>query len=104
MTLVIGGPKHGELVNWPARYPGDYYMVAVVGYHPLTDANVTQKYYRYEQILFFDFKCDLWVYEDISLSLDRDSEKFLKLLIPEILSLKGAHMLESSTFELKLSK
>lgn len=92
-TLVIGGPKHGELVDWPTKngywvIPGlesskihaDETLSAIVRMH--------KHHYRLETIGFFGFKGSIWLSEEHSYAITQ--KEMGKLLLPEILSYKGA--------------
>lgn len=92
LTISIGGPKHGELVNWPMEYPGAYWILPVLN-APLFGKH----YYRAEMINLFGQKIYIWVSEDISHG--QKEEKLAELLLPEILSYKGARILDYANYK-----
>lgn len=97
MTLVIGGPKHGEMVNWPNKNGhGNYAVMDPSRRSILNDYAESPSFYELRRIHFFNYVCDIWVHETIG---PFDHEKFADMLVPEILSLKGAHMIESARRE-----
>lgn len=92
LTLAIGGPKHGELVSWPMEYPGCTWIV------PIPNARLFDKhYYRAEVINLFNQKIFIWAHEDISHAAKE--EKLAELLLPEMLSYKGARVLDYANYK-----
>jgi len=91
VILVIGGPKHGEMVDWPTHH--GYYNIAVpsINIDPLGPSYRTE-YYRLQKIGMFNYLCPIWVHEHISIF---DENILAEKLLPEILSFKGASMIAS---------
>lgn len=100
LTLVIGGPKHGELVNWRMEHPGAYWAVPVINEF---DRNLMARHmYRSTMISLLGFKIFIWVSEYISYA--DEQEELAKLLIPEILSYKGARILDYANYKFDKDK
>jgi hypothetical protein len=87
MHLVIGGPKHGELVDWPIRH--HHYAVPVNEYNPLTETTIQTRYYRVARFEMFDRPIEFWLYERLNLF---KPEEWIDLFLKEILSYKGGHL------------
>src|SRR5688500_11440958 len=101
MTLVIGGSQHGQIVDWPIKHGGlSIWQIPVLSKDsivkpyedpsPTSDDIITMDIYKLERLNLFGIKVEVWVYDKIS--THRDSKKFVDLLLPEILSYKGARM------------
>lgn len=91
-TLVIGGPNHGEIVDWPVR--NQHYAVLEYSHSALTGTGTRTTYYHAERIDIMHYLCTIWVHENIS----RKSEQIIKLLLIEMLSYKGGIVLDSGGF------
>lgn len=87
MTLVIGGPEHGKMVDWPLT--SNHYAVAVNEYNLLTETTYQTRYYSRYNLVLFNYVCPVWFFERLNPENSRD------LLLNEILSLKGAHLINS---------
>jgi hypothetical protein len=100
MTIAIGGPEHGKIVDWPlAKH---HWVVAEITTPriaqepaPLDKTFVKQHYYIAEKLGLFGFNVWVWRHES-TVSPWIDPHAFAKLLLPEILSYKGARMLADS--------
>ena len=83
--LVIGGPKHGELVNWPMKHKLDHWAVPNHTFNPLSEGpQVT--YYIAMPVELFGRECAIWLHERYS---PIDPEKWADKFAAEILSYKG---------------
>ena len=90
-TLAIGGPNHGELVEWPIDKW--HIAVAVPEFNLATGGVGRAVYYNRHDLIFFGYRCPVWVFETMS---NPDSQKFVDNFLPEILSYKGAFLIDSA--------
>ena len=83
--LVIGGPKHGELVDWPMINKWDHWAVPNNEFNPLSEGpQVT--YYAAMPVELFGRECVIWLHEYYSVI---DPEKWVNKFAAEVLSYKG---------------
>lgn len=102
MTLVIGGSKHGELVDWPTDRRMwaipiiDHPQIALQHVEPdIVGPTVRTEYYIAEKLMLFEYPVWVWRH-DGSVKPWIDPREFARLLLPEILSYKGARMFQDS--------
>ena len=100
MTIAIGGPEHGKIVDWPLAKR--HWAIAEVttsgiAQEPvlLDKTFVKQHYYIAEKLDLFGFSVWVWCHEG-TVKPWIDPHAFAKLLLPEILSYKGARMFDDS--------
>lgn len=94
MTLAIGGPKHGEIVDWPVDKP--YYAVATMAPTSIFDAGelgprTRTTYYHRVNLALFGYVCPIWLHEGEKLTNPDTVDR----LLMEILSFKGANVINS---------